>query len=152
MDLNQALDKLRTICSRQEKAPSDIISLLKKWNVDPADHPKIIGTLTREKYMDERRYASAFSRDRIKFDHWGIIKVKMMLHQKGIDRKTVDEVISEIDRKEYRNMIGQELAKKRKTIKGTPYEIWAKLARYGSSKGYEMNDMEEFLGGDQSLP
>jgi hypothetical protein len=43
-------------------------------------------------------------------------------------------------------MIGRELTKKRKSLKGSSYEIWAKLARYGSSRGYEMEFMAEFLG------
>jgi regulatory protein len=146
MDQNTALDKLRDICSRQEKAPADIANLLRKWDVSPAVLPDIIATLKREKFIDEKRYATAFTRDKIRFDHWGFIKIRMMLQQKGIERKTIDEVISNTDRNEYRTMIGQELAKKRRTLKGTPYEIWAKLARYGSSRGYEMNDMQEFLG------
>jgi regulatory protein len=99
--------------------------------------------------MDDRRYAMAFTRDKIKFEHWGIIKIRIMLNQKGIDRKITDEVIKEIDRIEYRTMIGNELDKKRKALKGTPYEIWAKLARYGSSKGYAMEDMEHFLGSER---
>ncbi len=151
MDLNVALDKLRSICSRQEKSPSDIISHLKKWNVDPSEHQKILTALTRDKYIDERRYASAFARDKVRFDHWGMVKIRLILRQKGIDPKTADDVLAEIDRDEYRSMIKQELSKKRKSLKGTPYEIWAKLARYGSSKGFEMKDMEEFLGGDPSM-
>jgi hypothetical protein len=42
--------------------------------------------------------------------------------------------------------VGKELAKKRKSLKGSPREIWAKLARYGSSRGYEMEIMHDFLG------
>lgn len=141
-----ALDKLRTICSKQEKAPADITNLLKKWDVDAELHKQIIEKLRLEKFIDDRRYASAFLRDKVRFDHWGFIKVRLMLQQKNIDRKIADEVIAEYDKNEYREMIARELSKKRKNIKGTPYEIWAKLARYGSSKGYAMQDMEDFLG------
>jgi regulatory protein len=148
MEISVALDKLRTICSRQEKAPADIISFLKKWDVDSSQHQQVIGKLRSEKFIDDRRYATAFTKDKIKFEHWGFVKIRLMLNQKGIDRKITDEVIKEIDRMEYRAMIGKELDKKRKSIKGTPYEIWAKLARYGSSKGYAMEDMEHFLGSE----
>jgi regulatory protein len=148
MEISVALDKLRTICSRQEKAPADIISFLKKWDVDSSQHQQVIGKLRSEKFIDDRRYATAFTKDKIKFEHWGFVKIRIMLNQKGIDKKITDEVIKEIDRMEYRAMIGKELDKKRKSIKGTPYEIWAKLARYGSSKGYAMEDMEHFLGSE----
>ena len=74
-----------------------------------------------------------------------MIKIRMMLNQKGIEKSISENVIKEVDLDAYRSMIGQELKKKRNTLKGTPYEIWAKLARYGSSRGYEMEYMEEFL-------
>jgi regulatory protein len=146
MQPSPALEKLRQICSRQEKAPADIITFLKRWGVEQEHHQNIIKKLKSEKFIDEHRYAAAFIRDKMKFDHWGFIKIRMMLQQKGIERSVIEEKISECDRDEYRTMIGHELAKKRKTLKGTPYEIWAKLARYGSSRGYAMEDMKGFLG------
>ena len=145
MDKNVALDKLRNICSRQEKSPADITGYLKRWDVANDLHAEILEKLKSEKFIDEQRYASAFVRDKMKFDHWGLIKIKVMLNQKGIGKSISDDVIKEVDLDAYRSMIGLELKKKRRSLKGTPYEIWAKLARYGSSRGYEMEYMEEFL-------
>jgi regulatory protein len=146
MEINVALEKLRTICSRQEKCPSDIINLLKRWDIASDQHKQIIERLKAEKFIDEQRYASAFARDKVKFDHWGMIKIRMMLRQKGIDNLITEEVLKEINRDDYRAMIGNELKKKRKSLKGTSWEIWAKLARYGASRGYEMEFMEAYLG------
>jgi len=146
MEIPHALDKLREICSRQEKCPADIIALLKRWGIDREEHQKIIEQLKSERFIDEVRYASAFVRDKIKFDRWGIIKIRFLLQHRGISKEVVENALGEIDRDEYRNTIGRELARKRKTLKGTPREIWAKLARYGSSRGYEMEFMREFLG------
>jgi len=33
-------------------------------------------------------------------------------------------------------------------LRGSPYEIRGKLIRYGLSRGYEMEIMRDFLGGD----
>jgi hypothetical protein len=44
-------------------------------------------------------------------------------------------------------MIRKELEKKKKTLRGSAREIWLKLARYGISRGYEMENMQEFLDG-----
>ena len=145
MDKTAALDKLRAICSRQEKSPADITGYLKRWEVSRDHHTEILEKLRSERFIDERRYASAFVRDKIKFGRWGLIKIRIMLHQKGIEKSISDEIIKEVDIDTYRSMIGLELKKKRSSLKGTPYEIWAKLARYGSSRGYEMEYMEEFL-------
>ena len=149
MNYDVALNKLQNICSRQEKSPADVVASLKKWDVPREDHQKIISKLKSEQFIDEKRYAIAFARDKIRFDHWGMVKIRIMLHQKGIGREIVEEVLNNIDRDEYRSMIEKELNKKRKSVKGTPYQIWAKLARFGSSKGYEMQDMEPFLGSER---
>lgn len=148
MDIPQALEKLRVICSKQEKAPGDILTWLKRQGVDGEHHQKILTQLRAEKFVDDNRYAAAFVRDKIKFDHWGIIKIRFMLHQKGIDKSTAEKALREVDRDDYRSMIGREIEKKRKSLKGESAALWAKLARYGASRGYEMEYMRDFLGSE----
>jgi len=143
--LTEALRKLEQICSKQEKCPLDVILLLKRWNVAANYHHEIIEKLKTDNFINENRYAASFVRDKIRFEHWGLIKISYFLKQKGISSKVIHETIQQTDQVEYRNMIARELSKKRKTIKGTPREIWAKLARYGSSRGYEMDIMRDFL-------
>jgi regulatory protein len=142
----QALDKIRQICSRQEKCPADVLTLLKRWGVPQEHHQEILEDLRSGKFLDEYRYAAAFVADKIKFDHWGLIKIRYMLQQKGIARHVAEDALREINPDDYRAMVGRELAKKRKTLKGPAREVWAKLARYGSSRGYEMEVMQGFLG------
>jgi regulatory protein len=142
----EALSKLQKICSMQEKCTADVVLLLKRWGIEPQQHQDIIDRLRADTFMDESRFAAAFVRDKIHFDHWGIIKINYFLKQKGIAKKVIQEVLNSIDREEYAEMIRRELEKKKKTLKGTPRERWAKLARYGSSRGYELDFMQEFLG------
>jgi regulatory protein len=141
-----ALSKCRQICSTQEKCPTDIISLLKKWDIPAEEHEKLLKTLKSEGFINEERYARAFTRDKIRFDHWGFVKIRLMLHHKGISSDIIEAVFRETDRDEYRSVVAGELNKKRRTLKGSPYEVWAKLARFGASKGYTIDDMREFLG------
>jgi regulatory protein len=143
--IKQVLEKLRQICSRQEKSPADVLLLLKKWGM-AEEQDTVLGQLKKEGFVDEKRYARAFVADKLKFDHWGKIKIRYVLYQKGIPAKDCDNVLSNIDPVEYSGMVERELRKKRKTLKGTPREVWAKLARYGASRGYEMEIMQAFLG------
>jgi regulatory protein len=144
-NIRQVLDRLQQICSRQEKSPADILLLLKKWGITE-EQDAVLGHLKKEGFVDEQRYARAFVADKLKFDHWGRVKIRYVLYQKGIPAKVCDNVISNIDPMEYSSMVERELRKKRKTLKGTPREVWAKLARYGASRGYEMEVMQAFLG------
>jgi len=141
-----AIEKLQQLCSRQEKSAADVIMLMKKWGMDPDYHQRIVDQLKAEHFIDDCRYASAFVKDKIRFDHWGIIKIRFILQQKGIPKADVEKVLADVNRDEYRTMIRKEMEKKRKSIRGTPREIWAKMARYGASRGYEMEYMHDFLG------
>lgn len=141
-----ALEKLRKMCSMQEKCPADILLLLKRWGVGTEHQEDIIISLKKDKFIDEGRYAAAFVRDKVKFDHWGFLKIIYFLKQKGIPRNVVDEACKAIDRDDYAIMIKKELDKKKKTLTGKRREVAAKLARYGSSRGYEMDIMRPFLG------
>lgn len=145
---DEALEKLRQLLSRQEKCTADVREWLRKWGIDPSHHDVIIETLTKERFLDEIRYAAALVKDKIKLDHWGIIKIRYLMRQKGLPGAAIDQAISGIDQEEYREMVSRELAKKRKTIRGTKREVWVKLARYGFSRGYEMDVMRDFLGDD----
>ncbi len=49
-----------------------------------------------------------------------------MLHHKGMSKTEVEKAIAEINKEEYRSMIGKELNKKRKSLKGIP-------VRYGQN-------------------
>jgi regulatory protein len=142
----EALEKLRKMCSMQEKCPSDILLLLRRWGVEQEHFESIIGSLKSDRFIDEGRYAAAFVKDKVKFDHWGFLKIMYFLRQKGIPRNIVDEACKAIDRDDYVLMIKKELDKKRKTLTGKRREVAAKLARYGSSRGYEMEIMHPFLG------
>jgi regulatory protein len=144
----EALQNLRKICSKQEKCPADLLGLLKRWGVNRDQHQDILEKLRAEGFLNEHRYATAFVRDKMKFEHWGIIKIRYNLRQKGIAQSVCDQAIAAIDHDEYRVMVGRELGKKRRSLQGTSREIWAKLARYGASRGYEMDVMQEFLRHD----
>jgi len=142
---DEALKRLQKICSAQEKCPADAIILLKRWGVDQSNHTGIISRLKEERFIDEVRFADAFVRDKISLDHWGRVKISYFLRQKGLPDGVIGDACDRIDREEYGGMIRRELEKKRKTLKGTTREIWAKLARYGASRGYEMDIMYVIL-------
>ena len=141
----EAMDKLQKLTSMQEKCSADVVMLLKRWGIAPEHYPDILNRLKEHHFIDDRRFAAAFVRDKILFDHWGFIKINYFLRQKGIPEKMIGESFATVDRDEYASMIRRELGKKKKTLKGPPREIWVKLARYGTSRGYEMDLMHGFL-------
>jgi regulatory protein len=142
----EALNTLMKQLSTREMCSWDVEQLLKRWGVEKQEHAGILKKLQQDGFLDERRYVRAFVRDKTRFDHWGLVKISYMLKMKGIPGSLIREATAEIDRSEYRAMVFHELQKKKKSLTGSPLEITAKLFRYGSSRGYELDVMRDFLG------
>ena len=68
--------------------------------MEAADCETIIARLVKERFVDERRYAAAYVREKMSCSGWGRRRIEMGLRAKGIPqeyidlvRKTVDETV-----------------------------------------------------------
>lgn len=137
-EYESALKKAMALCSSREYCISEIRSKIIEWGLAEKESQKITDVLVKEKYIDEARYASAFARDKFRFNKWGRIKIGMMLNMKGLHSSLIKEALKSIDQEEYLNVLQDLISSKRKTIKaGNNYEASARLLRYGLSKGFE---------------
>lgn len=154
MDYNQALSKAAAICSSSEHCISDIESKMEKWGVSAPDSEKVIAYLTKEKYIDESRYAKAYCADKFRYNHWGRYKIRQMLHMQHISDSLISQALDQIDGDEYTDMLHSIMERKNREIKDTdPYKRKGKLIRHALSRGFEMDiamDIaEEVMGDDE---
>ncbi len=146
MDKKTALNRLMNICSSKEKCSFDILQKLTDWNLPFNEHKEILQQLISDKYIDDKRYAAAFANDKIKFSHWGKIKVAYALRQKNIPQQFIDYALSLINSNEYFKIITDEIDKKAKTVKAKNiYDKKTKLLRFGQSRGYELDILNKIL-------
>jgi regulatory protein len=142
-----ALNKAMSQCSVRELCQDDIRSKLMLWGIEKNDNEKIIEILVRENFINESRYATAFARDKFKYNKWGKLKISAHLKIKKIKGDIIREALDSIDDEQYTNMIKLLLDSHRKTVKAkNQYELKAKLMRYGLSKGFESGLLYEMLG------
>lgn len=140
------LNKAEVYCAAAERCLSDVTSKLVQWGASSEAMERILSHLLEERYLDERRYAKAFVRDKYRFNGWGRLKIAMALRQKGISDESIDAGLNEIDEREYRQTLKALLQRIRRTVKGkTAYEQNGKLIRFALGKGYEMNDILRVL-------
>jgi len=139
MDAKKALDRAAAYCSRQERCVYDVKRKLESWEVAPDKFGAIIERLINEKFIDERRYAAFYARDKFRFNSWGKIKIRWSLKQKDLPEDAIQKALSEINEKEYRAKLHSLLSNKLKQLKNKKdnYQIKASLIRFGQSKGYE---------------
>jgi regulatory protein len=142
---NNAIQRLRDICSRSEKSGYEIRKKLKEWGLESKTEA-IIKLLEEENFIDDMRYSHAFAHDKIFINKWGKIKVAYLLKMQHIHSNNINEVLKSIDEDEYEKMISSELEKKKLTFKKTPPDqVRFKLYRFGAQRGYEQGILHRII-------
>ena len=94
----QVYDALSAQCARREYCVSDIRrKALERLEFDAAAADAVVASLVADGYVDDRRYAAAFARDKSALSGWGPVKIRSALLARGIDRAVVLEALEEID-------------------------------------------------------
>ena len=141
------LSKAMSLCANREMCSSDIRKKLELWGIADLLANNIIERLKSEKFIDESRYASAFVKDKFRYNKWGKIKIGSHLRLKRIPDVVIQEALGSIDNEVYLETIKNILATHKKSVKAkNKYELKAKLLRFGLSKGFESNILYNILG------
>ncbi len=135
---DEALDKIKKLCSAEEKCCQEVRKKLFNLGINSADAEKIINHLIDEKYIDEWRYARMFASGKFRNNKWGKIKIRYELLRKNIAENIIEDATRRIDGQDYKNLLKKELLKKQKSVSANnSTEIKGKLHRFASSKGFE---------------
>ena len=141
-----ALNKAMAQCSGREYCCDDIKNKLISWGVTVNDAEKIIINLINENFINEQRYATAFARDKFRYNKWGKIKIAAHLRHKNIPGEIVKEALGSIDYDAYTKVLKDLITSHRRSVKAkNQYDLKAKLLRYGLSKGFESSLLYEVL-------
>ena len=96
----------------------------------------VVEALVAEGYVDDRRYAAAFARDKSSLSGWGPVKIRSALLARGIDRAVVLEALEEIDPERAASRLEKVLEAKWRTLRDDP-QGRLKLIRFALSRGYD---------------
>lgn len=134
----QALASLMRLASRAEKSSGDARRLMRGWGIAPSEAEKILATLTAQGFIDDGRYAAAYTREKLRLSGWGARKIRAALAAKGIRREIIDEALREhVDPEAQSDRLEKALRRKLpRTKASSPRELRTKLARYALSLGY----------------
>ena len=150
MTEQEAYLQLAAICAQAEHCEQEMRDKMKRWEIDETAQNRIIDRLTKERYIDNERYARAFVKDKIRYNKWGRRKVQQALWMKRIDKDIQQRVLDEIDEKEYLDVLRPLLKQKRKSIKAdSDYEMNQKLVRFALSRGFTFDIIRQCLNVDE---
>ena len=140
----QALASLMRLCAKAEKSSGDAMRLLVQWGIAPSDQPSILQRLIDHGFIDDRRYAAAFVREKTRLSGWGAYKIRAALAVKRIDRAVIDDALRQLDPTRQQERLEEVLRRKARTIKAEdPFQLKGKLIRYGQSQGYDFETVME---------
>lgn len=144
-------ERIKKWCDLQERAHSDAIKKLQSWNVHPDDAEQIVAELISENYLNEERFARAFTSGRFRIKKWGWGKIKKALIQKGVSIYSIELAKEEIKSDEYRAVLIEIIQKKWPLIKAkSNWEAKQKLLRYAAGKGYKPDEIYSVINNELS--
>ena len=134
----EALQSLMRLCARAEKSSGDAMRLMRTWGVAEAERQGVLDRLVTQRFIDDRRYAEAYVREKSTLAGWGARKIAQQLRLKGVSKDIITEVLATLDSDDARTRLTDKLQHKLRTTKAaTDYELRGKLLRYALSLGYE---------------
>ena len=144
---SEALASLMRLCSRAEKSTGDARRLMRSWGVAPSDAEKVLAELLDRRFIDDGRYAAAYTREKLRASGWGAHKIRAALAAKGIARETIAAALEEhLDPEAQSGRLEKQLERRLPRVKAaTPYELRSKLTRYAISLGYDYETAAEAI-------
>ena len=138
-------DRMRALCSRREYCRKDILKkVMTALDGDAAKAEEVVGKLVEERYVDDRRYAAAFARDKASIAGWGAAKIRYMLAAKGVDREIIASALEEIDVNRADARLEKLMENKARSLKDDPQRR-VKLLRFGVGRGYGYDEVSSLL-------
>lgn len=140
------IDKAERYCLQAERCVSEVRRKLESWNCDTSLIPSLLQHLVQERFVDEDRYSHAFARDKLRYNHWGRVKIRYALLEKQISETQIRTSLADLDYDEYMEVLLRLLQAKRSVVKGcNAYECRQKLIRFALGHGFEMKEVLQVL-------
>jgi regulatory protein len=130
-------DALSAQCAKREYCTADIQrKALQRLEFDSAAAESVVSALVADGFVDDRRYAAAYAREKSALSGWGPVKIRAALLARGVARDVVVEALSEVDPARASAKLEKVLETKWRTLRDDP-QGRLKLIRFALSRGYD---------------
>ena len=140
-DEKTALAKAEHYCAYQERSQQEVRDKLYEWGLYPNIIENVIVQLIAGNFLNEERFANAYTRGKFNQKGWGKSKIKQGLKFKKVSDVLIRKALNNINGDDYLQVLQQVLQKKARLLtEKDPYKRKYKLHQYALSRGYE-NDL-----------
>jgi regulatory protein len=145
-DEKVALAKAEHYCAYQERSQQEVRDKLYEWGLWTTALENIIGNLIENGFLNEDRFAKAYTRGKFKQKAWGKIKIKQGLQLKRVSPVLIKKALLTIDEDEYLDTLRQVIEKKARTLpEKNALKRRYKLQQYALSRGFESDLISSVL-------
>lgn len=142
----QALLKAESFCAYQERSQHEIRNKLYEWGLHQNEVETIISELIENNFLNEERFAIAYTLGKFRIKGWGKIKIRQGLKLKRVPDKLIQKSLQKIDEDDYFDTLKKVLIKKSAIVKEKdPYKRRYKLMQYAASRGFEKDLISDLL-------
>ena len=148
--VKEATERIQSFCAIQDRCQWEVEKKMKEWEISDEIIENILTDLILEKFVDEQRFAESFCRGKFRIKRWGKVKIKNELKIKKISENCINKGLSQINNKEYMQVLKNVYIKKRNSLKDTNQFIRkGKIAKHLQHKGFESNLIWELINKDK---
>lgn len=145
-DPKEALSKAEHYCAYQERAQQEVRDKLYEWGLWPDAVEQTISELISGGFLNEERFAKAYTLGKFRQKGWGKIKIKQGLKLKRVPEVLIKKALALIDGDAYTATLTDILIKKAKTLpEKDRFKRRYKLQQYAVSRGYESDIILDVL-------
>ena len=142
MEEKKVLERLQRQCARMESCTFDVRrKALKAMEGDADAADRIVSSLVKDRFVDDRRYAAAFAREKSSLQGWGPVKIRFQLRAKGVSEAIIAEALQEVDPEKVASKLDKLAADRYRLLKGDP-QCRLKLLKALLSRGYGYDEVE----------
>ncbi|MDB5023534.1 MAG: regulatory protein RecX [Mucilaginibacter sp.] len=140
-DEKVALAKAEHYCAYQERSQQEVRDKLYEWGLYTNAVENVIVRLLTGNFLNEERFANAYTRGKFNQKGWGKNKIKQGLKFKKVSDPLIKKALHSINGDDYLQMLHKVIQKKAALLsEKDPYKRKYKLQQYALSRGYE-NDL-----------
>lgn len=129
--------KMAALCARSEQCEADIARRLYAKGLPVGDVDWVVNNLKQQSFIDDRRFAAAFARDKVRFSAWGRRKIRAALIAKRIKESIIAGALEEINDDDYAEAIERAARAKALNLNLGLRDDQLKLYRHLLSRGFE---------------
>jgi regulatory protein len=143
----EAKHKLEAWCAYQERCHSEVKTKIISLGITGEQVDFLLSDLIQHNFLNEERFALAYTSGKFRIKKWGKIKIKQHLKQKFIPTQLILQALASIDGNEYYETLKSLAIKKKSELKESE-SSWnkkIKISRFLASKGYESDLIYDVL-------